>query len=102
MRWVKSNGDVIAVAMFLAKRLSELVQIEPVPEEMIEHRHAGGIMVLHDNDGHADIIMTNESGIIWSDREVNIEWPDASPELSQRDLELPTFAQYRQNPVRWE
>jgi len=45
---------------------------------------------------------TNESGIIWSDREVNIEWPDASPELSQRDLELPTFAEYRRNPVRWE
>ena len=52
MRWIESDDDIIAVAMFLAKRLSELVQIEPVPEEMIEHRHAGGIVVLHDNDGH--------------------------------------------------
>src|SRR5438477_6128666 len=39
--------------MVLAKRLSELLQIEPVPEEMIEHGHAGSIAILHDNDGHA-------------------------------------------------
>src|SRR5437868_11085205 len=38
--------------MFLAKRLSELLQIEPVTEEMIEHCHAGSIAILHDNDGH--------------------------------------------------
>src|SRR5207302_5867518 len=52
VRWIEGNDDIIAVAMFLAKRLSELLQIEPVTEEMIEHRHAGSIAILHDNDRH--------------------------------------------------
>lgn len=53
MRWIESNADIIAVAMFLTKRLRELFQIEPVPEKMIEHRHAGSIAILHDDDGHS-------------------------------------------------
>jgi dTDP-4-dehydrorhamnose 3,5-epimerase len=34
---------------------------------------------------------SDERGIIWSDVELGIEWPDKSPKLSDRDGSLPTL-----------
>ena len=53
MRWIERNDNILAVATFLAKRLREFMQIEPVAEEMIEHCHAVRVVILHNNDGHA-------------------------------------------------
>jgi dTDP-4-dehydrorhamnose 3,5-epimerase len=38
----------------------------------------------------------SESGILWSDPDLEIEWPTARPIVSQRDLNLPSFAEYCQ------
>jgi dTDP-4-dehydrorhamnose 3,5-epimerase len=42
-----------------------------------------------------------EGGISWADPELAIAWPLRDPLVSERDQRLPTFASYRQNPVRW-
>jgi len=42
-----------------------------------------------------------EGGILWSDPDLNIEWPVERPTVSDRDRQLPTFAQYKANPPRW-
>lgn len=33
----------------------------------------------------------NETGIIWNDPYINVEWPIAAPSLSDKDLKLPRF-----------
>lgn len=43
----------------------------------------------------------SEGGIVWNDAELDIEWPVTAPIVSERDRELPTFAQYRQNQPHW-
>lgn len=43
-----------------------------------------------------------ESGIAWNDPDLGIEWPVQEPILSARDRALPSFAEYRANPVTWE
>ncbi len=35
----------------------------------------------------------SESGIIWNDSDLNIDWEIKKPNVSQKDLELPTFKQ---------
>jgi dTDP-4-dehydrorhamnose 3,5-epimerase len=42
-----------------------------------------------------------ESGIHPFDSELAIPWPVAEAVLSARDQALPSFAEYRKNPVRW-
>ena len=42
-----------------------------------------------------------EGGIRWDDSDLKIQWPLAKPTISARDQELPSFAQYRANPVDW-
>lgn len=37
----------------------------------------------------------DESGLIWNDPDVAIEWTVKNPRLSEKDLELPTLAQIR-------
>lgn len=42
-----------------------------------------------------------EGGIRWDDPEFAVEWPIESPTVSARDASLPSFAQYRAEPVDW-
>jgi len=40
-----------------------------------------------------------EGGIFWADRELAIGWPVQQPIVSARDSALPSFAEYRAQPV---
>ena len=53
MGGVESRGDVVAVAMYCAEGVGESAEVEPVAEEMFQHRHAGGTAVLKHDDGDA-------------------------------------------------
>jgi dTDP-4-dehydrorhamnose 3,5-epimerase len=37
----------------------------------------------------------DEGGLIWNDPEVAIAWPETNPQLSEKDLKLPTLAEIR-------
>ncbi len=39
---------------------------------------------------------TSESGVLWNDKTLNIDWELANPIVSEKDKELPTFAQVTQ------
>ena len=39
----------------------------------------------------------NDAGIIWNDKDLNIEWPVESPILSEKDSNLPSFKEARNN-----
>src|SRR5690606_16805953 len=41
----------------------------------------------------------SESGIHWNDPDLNIQWPVENPIVSQKDKELPTFAELLRNSV---
>jgi dTDP-4-dehydrorhamnose 3,5-epimerase len=40
----------------------------------------------------------SEGGILWSDPDLGIDWPVRDPIVSERDRQLPTFAEYRERP----
>ena len=40
----------------------------------------------------------HESGILWSDPEIGINWPIQNPNLSEKDRTAQTFAQWRADP----
>ncbi len=42
-----------------------------------------------------------EAGICWADPELAFDWPAGDHILSQRDQNLPSFADYRANPPVW-
>ncbi|MGZ3696798.1 MAG: dTDP-4-dehydrorhamnose 3,5-epimerase [Bdellovibrionota bacterium] len=42
-----------------------------------------------------------ESGIAWNDPELGVKWPVRNPEVSQRDKNQKSFAEYRGNPLPW-
>ncbi|MCG3147332.1 MAG: dTDP-4-dehydrorhamnose 3,5-epimerase [Verrucomicrobiae bacterium] len=46
--------------------------------------------------------VAGEAGIRADDPELAIPWPVRQPVLSARDAALPSFAEYRQRPRRWE
>jgi dTDP-4-dehydrorhamnose 3,5-epimerase len=43
----------------------------------------------------------SETGILWNDSELNIQWPISNPIISDRDLQLGSFATYKLNPPAW-
>lgn len=43
-----------------------------------------------------------EGGIMYNDPEFDIEWPIDNPQISQRDKELMSFADYKKNPENWK
>jgi dTDP-4-dehydrorhamnose 3,5-epimerase len=40
-----------------------------------------------------------EAGIVWNDPEVAIAWPITNPQLSNKDRQQKTLAEYRRNPA---
>jgi len=53
MGGVESRDDLVAVAVFCAEAVGELTKVEPMAEEMVQHRHAVGTAVLEHDDGDA-------------------------------------------------
>ena len=51
---IESRGDVVAVAVSRAKGVGERAEVEPVAEEMFQHRHACGAAVLEHVGGDAE------------------------------------------------
>ncbi len=39
-----------------------------------------------------------EGGIIFNDKDLNIDWKVSNPLVSEKDLKLPTFSEYSKNP----
>jgi dTDP-4-dehydrorhamnose 3,5-epimerase len=37
----------------------------------------------------------SESGLIWNDRDLNIDWGIKTPIVSDKDLKLPTFDEFK-------
>ena len=50
---IKGRGDVVAVAVFGAEGVGEAAEVEPVAEEMFQHRHEGSAEVLEHDNGDA-------------------------------------------------
>ncbi len=44
---------------------------------------------------------SSEGGILWCDPELAIPWPVRDPIVSDRDRQLPSFAEYRQHVPAW-
>jgi dTDP-4-dehydrorhamnose 3,5-epimerase len=41
---------------------------------------------------------TGESGILWNDPEIGVQWPDSNPTLSGKDQKAQTLAQWLETP----
>ena len=44
-----------------------------------------------------ETMLEYESGIIWNDPEINIQWPVETPVLSEKDLQLPSLTNSHNN-----
>ncbi len=44
---------------------------------------------------------SGEGGILWDDKEINIEWPINNPTVSDRDKALMSFAEYKSKGITW-
>ena len=42
-----------------------------------------------------------EGGLMYNDPELAVDWPLKNPQISARDEGLLSFAQYKENPVKW-
>lgn len=68
---------------------------------------AHGFCVLGNKD--ADVVYhvtalynsVGEGGIKWDDKEISIDWPIKNPIVSERDRNLPSFADYKKSPPNW-
>jgi len=41
----------------------------------------------------------NDAGIIWNDKEINVDWPIKTPNLSEKDINLPTLKNSENNII---
>jgi dTDP-4-dehydrorhamnose 3,5-epimerase len=68
---------------------------------------AHGFCVLGDEE--ADVLykvdalynQASERGVLWSDPELAIDWPVKNPILADKDKKMPSFAEYKANPINW-
>ncbi|MBX3017667.1 MAG: dTDP-4-dehydrorhamnose 3,5-epimerase [Bdellovibrionaceae bacterium] len=65
---------------------------------------AHGFSVLGEEPAHVLYKVTagwgpgGEGGIFWKDPKLGIDWQVSSPHLSSKDMQLPSFEEYRNNP----
>ncbi|AOS97192.1 dTDP-4-dehydrorhamnose 3,5-epimerase [Microbulbifer aggregans] len=100
------SGEVLDVALDINPDSSTFGQYEAVVLSADNHRqfwvppgYAHGFVVLSE---FADFEYkcteyydpSDEGGIIWNDPDVGIDWEVDSPKLSDKDLKLPTIAEY--------
>ena len=100
------SGQVLDVALDINPDSPTFGQHEAVVLSEDNHRqfwvppgYAHGFVVLSESadfeykcTDHYD--PTDEGGIIWNDPDVGIDWKVESPKLSEKDLKLPTLAEY--------
>ena len=41
----------------------------------------------------------NEGGVIWNDKDLNINWPIENPVISEKDYNLQSFSSYKKNVI---
>lgn len=99
------RGEIFDVAVDIRKGSPTFCQwsgvrlsVENKKQLYIPEGFAHGFVVLSD---WADVLYKctevyhpgDEYGIIWSDRQIGIDWPGAKPILSEKDSELPPMAE---------
>ncbi len=102
------SGEVLDVALDINPDSATFGQYEAVLLSADNHRqfwvppgYAHGFVVLSE---YADFEYkctdyydpSDEGGIIWNDPAVGIDWGIENPQLSEKDLQLPTLEEYRQ------
>lgn len=101
-----TNGEVLDVALDLRLDSTTFGQHESVILSGDNHRQffippgfAHGFLVLSEE---AEFYYkctdyydpSDEAGLVWDDKDLNIDWGNASPNLSRKDSVLPTFAEF--------
>jgi dTDP-4-dehydrorhamnose 3,5-epimerase len=70
---------------------------------MVPEGFAHGFAALEDSIFHYKCTNVyskpNESGIVWNDPDLNIQWPVENPVVSEKDVILPTFKDLLRNSV---
>lgn len=90
------DGKIYDVALNLKTGEWQSIILEPGTQTYIPVGYAHGFQVLSDTalvlyKCTAEYSPEHEGGVAWSDRDLNIEWPNPQPILSDRDKGWPQW-----------